>query len=259
MKDSPDPPLVLLDVRQLTMRFGGLTAVDDVSFEAFDRRITAIIGPNGAGKTTLLNCISGTLRPSSGTVNLRGERLTGQSAYKVARHGIARTFQIAESFRSFTVLDYVLLGRSAWRPSSFWRCGISTPATNRGDREQVAIARGLLAEHGLAGVADRQLRELSYGHQKMADMVRALAAEPQILLLDEPTSGSSAHERVEMREVMSMLRDTGITTVVVDHDVSFVSSSCSRVFAMASGQPIGLGTPQEVLAMPELIASYLGG
>ena len=112
---------------------------------------------------------------------------------------------------------------------------------------------------GAAFVLDHQLRELSYGHQKMADMVRALAAEPQILLLDEPTSGSSADERVEMREVMSMLRDTGITTIVVDHDVSFVSSSCSRVFAMASGTPIGLGTPAEVLAMPELIQSYLGG
>jgi branched-chain amino acid transport system ATP-binding protein len=252
----PDP---ILTVDDLTLHFGSLAALSGISFDVRPGETFGIIGPNGAGKTTLLNCISGTLRPSGGTVNLRGERLTGLSAYKVARRGIARTFQIAESFRSFTVLDYVLLGRSSWRPSSFWRCGISTPATGRADREQVAIARRLLAEHGLAGVADRQLRELSYGHQKMADMVRALAAEPQILLLDEPTSGSSADERVEMREVMSMLRDTGITTVVVDHDVSFVSSSCSRVFAMASGQPIGLGTPQEVLAMPELIQSYLGG
>jgi branched-chain amino acid transport system ATP-binding protein len=252
----PDP---ILTVDDLTLHFGSLAALSGISFDVQPGETFGIIGPNGAGKTTLLNCISGTLRPSGGTVNLRGERLTGLSAYKVARRGIARTFQIAESFRSFTVLDYVLLGRSSWRPSSFWRCGISTPGTGRADREQVAIARALLAEHGLAGVADRQLRELSYGHQKMADMVRALAAEPQILLLDEPTSGSSAHERIELREVMSMLRDTGITTVVVDHDVSFVSSSCSRVFAMASGQPIGLGTPQEVLAMPELISSYLGG
>jgi branched-chain amino acid transport system ATP-binding protein len=252
----PDP---ILTVDDLTLHFGSLAALSGISFDVQPGETFGIIGPNGAGKTTLLNCISGTLRPSGGTVNLRGERLTGLSAYKVARRGIARTFQIAESFRSFTVLDYVLLGRSSWRPSSFWRCGLSTPATGRADREQVAIARGLLAEHGLAGVADRQLRELSYGHQKMADMVRALAAEPQILLLDEPTSGSSADERLEMREVMSMLRDTGITTVVVDHDVSFVSSSCSRVFAMASGQSIGLGTPQEVLAMPELIQSYLGG
>ncbi|HEX3958699.1 MAG TPA: ABC transporter ATP-binding protein [Trebonia sp.] len=252
-------PDAILTVDDLTLHFGSLAALSGVSFDVRPGETFGVIGPNGAGKTTLLNCISGTLRPSSGTVNLRGDRLTGLSAYKVARLGIARTFQIAESFRSFTVLDYVLLGRSSWRPSSFWRCGISTPGTSRADREQVAIARGLLAKHGLSDVADRQLRELSYGHQKMADMVRALAAEPQILLLDEPTSGSSAHERVELREVMSMLRDTGITTVVVDHDVSFVSSSCSRVFAMASGAPIGIGTPQEVLAMPELIQSYLGG
>jgi len=249
----------ILTVADLTLHFGSLAALGGISFDVAAGETFGIIGPNGAGKTTLLNCISGTLSPSAGSVSLHDERLTGLSAHKVARHGVARTFQIAESFRSFSVLDYVLLGRSSWRPSSFWRCAISSPGTHRADRAQVSVARGLLAEHGLSDVADRQLRELSYGHQKMADLVRALAAEPKILLLDEPTSGSSATERVALREVMQVLRDGGITTVVVDHDVSFVADCCDRVFAMDSGRPIGTGTPAAVLAMPELIQSYLGG
>jgi branched-chain amino acid transport system ATP-binding protein len=249
----------ILTVDEVALHFGSLAALDGVSFEVTAGETFGIIGPNGAGKTTLLNCISGIFAPSSGSVRLRDERLTGLSSYRVARRGIARTFQIAESFRSFTVLDYVLLGRTAWRPSSFWRCGLSVPSTGRSDRQQVAVARDLLAQHGLGDVAHRQLRELAYGHQKMVDVVRALAAEPEILLLDEPTSGSSAEERMALRDVMHSLTAAGITTVVVDHDVTFVSECCSRVFAMASGRPLGLGTPDEVLGMPEVIESYLGG
>ncbi len=249
----------MLAVEDIALHFGGLAALDGVSFDVTAGETFGIIGPNGAGKTTLLNCISGILRPTAGAVSLRQERLTGLPAHKVARLGVARTFQIAESFRSFTVLDYVLLGRSAWRPGSFWRCGVALPATRNADRHQVRIARDLLGEHGLSDVQNRQLRELSYGHQKMVDVVRALAAEPKVLLLDEPTSGSSAEERVALRGVMRTLTDAGITTLVVDHDVTFVSECCTRVFALASGRPIGIGSPRQVLDMPEVVESYLGG
>jgi branched-chain amino acid transport system ATP-binding protein len=249
----------MLDIEDVGLNFGALAALDGVSFDVQPGETFGIIGPNGAGKTTLLNCISGILRPSNGTVRLKGDVLNGLPPHKVARRGVARTFQIAESFRSFTVLDYVLLGRSAWRPGSFWRCGVALPSTRNADRRQVQVARGLLDEHGLADVQHRQLMELAYGHQKMVDVVRALAAEPQVLLLDEPTSGSSAEERVALRGVMKTLSDGGITTVVVDHDVTFVSECCTRVFAMASGRPIGVGAPQVVLDMPEVIESYLGG
>jgi ABC-type branched-subunit amino acid transport system ATPase component len=181
------------------------------------------------------------------------------SSRKIALRGVARTFQLAETFRSFRVIDYVLLGRGQWRPAGLFGCGLALPSTTRSDREQVKAATELLERHGLLQFRDHPLKELAYGHQKIVDIVRALAAKPELLLLDEPTSGSSREERIHLREIMADLRSEGITVVVVDHDVSFISDSCSRIFAMASGRPIGIGTPEEVLAMPQVIESYLGG
>jgi len=248
----------LLQVQDLELHFGGVYAIQGLSLDVDPEEMIGIIGPNGAGKTTLLNCISGVYRPTSGRVIFDGNKIDGLPAHKTAGRGIARTFQIAESFRSFTVLDYVLLGRTAWRPHSLWLCGAALPSVRRADREQVSIASDLIEKYNLSEFRNTQLRELPYGHQKLADIVRALAAEPRLLLLDEPTSGSSAEERLLLRDVMHELHAAKITTIIVDHEVGFISACCNRVLAMATGRQIGVGTPAEVLALPEVIDSYLG-
>lgn len=249
----------LLRMEEAELHFGGVYAVHGISLAVEREEMLGIIGPNGAGKTTLLNCISGVLPLSGGRIFFDGERIDSVAAHKAAGRGIARTFQIAESFRSFSVLDYVLLGRNAWRPKSLWLCSAGLRSVRRADRQQVAIAESLIEKYKLAEFRHSLLRELPYGHQKLADIVRALAAEPRLLLLDEPTSGSSAEERLMLREVMHELRAEKISTVVVDHEVGFISDCCSRVLAMASGRQLAVGTPEEVLARPEVIDSYLGG
>jgi branched-chain amino acid transport system ATP-binding protein len=249
----------VLEIDSLSRHFGGIFAVEDVSFDVYSGETFGVIGPNGAGKTTLLNCVSGVARPNSGAVRFNGERIDRFSSRKIASLGIARTFQIAETFRSFTVIDYVLLGRSTWRPSGLLGCALGLPSTLRGDREEVRVADELIEHHGLKAFRNHSIRELAYGHQKVVDIVRALAAKPKMLLLDEPTSGSSSEERAHLREIMKDLRDSDITVVVVDHDISFISDTCSRAFAMASGRQLMSGTPEEVLASPQVIESYLGG
>ncbi len=249
----------VLEIDSLSRHFGGIYAVEEVSFDVFQGETFGVIGPNGAGKTTLLNCVSGVARPNSGAVRFEGERIDRLSSRRIASRGIARTFQIAETFRSFAVIDYVLLGRSTWRPSSLMGCALSLPGTLRADREETRVADALLEQHGLKEFRNHSIRELAYGHQKVVDIVRALAAKPKMLLLDEPTSGSSSEERVHLREIMNDLRNEQITVVVVDHDISFISDTCSRAYAMASGRHLMSGTPEEVLASPQVIESYLGG
>jgi branched-chain amino acid transport system ATP-binding protein len=249
----------VLRIDALSRHFGGIFAVEEVSFDVFPGETFGVIGPNGAGKTTLLNCVSGVARPNSGSVHFEGQRIDRLSSRRIASRGIARTFQIAETFRSFAVIDYVLLGRSTWRPAGLVGCALALPGTIRADREEVRAADELLERHGLKEFRNHSIRELAYGHQKVVDIVRALAAKPKLLLLDEPTSGSSSEERVHLREIMSDLRNEQITVVVVDHDISFISDTCSRAFAMASGRYLASGTPEEVLASPQVIESYLGG
>jgi len=249
----------VLEIDTLSRHFGGIFAVEEVSFDVFQGETFGVIGPNGAGKTTLLNCVSGVARPNSGAVRFEGERIDRLSSRRIASRGIARTFQIAETFRSFTVIDYVLLGRTTWRPAGLVGCTLGLPSTTRADRKEVNVADELIERHGLKEFRNHSIKELAYGHQKVVDIVRALAAQPKMLLLDEPTSGSSSEERVHLREIMKDLSDEQITVVVVDHDISFIADTCSRAFAMAAGRQIMSGTPDEVLASPQVIESYLGG
>jgi branched-chain amino acid transport system ATP-binding protein len=249
---------VLLSIRELGRDFGGLRAVDGIDLDVERGQIVGVIGPNGAGKTTLLNCVSGLLRPNRGTVIFDGRNIERLPAYRVARLGIARTLQLAEHFKNFRVADFVLLGRMEYLPKSLWACGFSLPAVRRKEKQQVKIVSDLLERFDLTEYRKVMLRELPYGTQRLIDLVRALAMEPQLLLLDEPTSGSSEFDRRALRRYLATLRDEGLTTVVVDHDVRFVSDTCDHVMAMALGRPLSAGTPAEVLSNPEVVASYLG-
>jgi ABC-type branched-subunit amino acid transport system ATPase component len=244
--------------RGVGVRFGGLSAFEDVNFSVAQGELYGIIGPNGAGKTTLLNCISGVLRPQEGTLRLRGKELTRQRAHRVAKLGVARTFQTVENFDDFEVADFVMLGRVAWRVRSIIRSGFALPGVATGERRARAHAIETLDRFGLADLAGERIGELPYGTRKMVDVVRALASEPELLLLDEPTSGSSGAERTLLREMMSILEASDTTAIVVDHDVGFISSSCHRLMAMAFGRQLADGPSASVLEHPEVIAAYLG-
>jgi branched-chain amino acid transport system ATP-binding protein len=255
---TSDPNAPFFTAEGLGIRFGGLSAFSDVTFGVQEGEMYGVIGPNGAGKTTLLNCISGVLRPQHGSVYLRGQQLTRRRAHLVAGLGVARTFQTLENFGDFPVVDFVMLGRLRWRSHSFVPCGIALPGVGRRERDARGEALALLEKFGLRQDAERPIKELPYGTQKMVDVLRALASEPELLLLDEPTSGSSQAEREVLRDMMQALRASGTTTIVVDHDVGFIASSCDRVMAMAFGRQLAEGSAAEVLAHPDVVASYLG-
>jgi branched-chain amino acid transport system ATP-binding protein len=248
----------MLEIEGVTKSFGGLKAVNGVTFDVEQGEVVGVIGPNGAGKTTLLNCVSGTLRSSSGRVTFEGRSIQRMAPHRVAAIGIARTLQLAEHFKDFTVLDFVLLGRQRYLPKSIWLCGLHAPGVVRKERQEIRAARELLEKFDLIAVERLPLRELPYGTQRLVDMVRALASDPKLVLLDEPTSGSSQYERESLRTHVHRIRDEGVTAVLVDHDVGFVSDCCDRLVAMALGKSICVGEPQEVLARPEVIESYLG-
>jgi branched-chain amino acid transport system ATP-binding protein len=236
----PDP---LLAVRNVSRRFGGLLAVNDVSLAAPEGRITALIGPNGAGKTTLFAIVSGFLRPSAGTIRFRGEDITGEPPYRLARRGIARTFQIVQPFADLSVRDNIRVGAYLRHPA-------------RADAERAAEA--VASEVGLAPVLDRPADTLTIAGRKRLELARALATEPKLLLLDEVLAGLNPSEIREIVPVIRGLRDCGITIVMIEHVMQAVMSLAEHVFVLAEGRIIAAGAPAEVAADPAVIEAYLG-
>lgn len=234
-----------LVVEELTVRFGGVTALSDVKFAAEAGTTLGIIGPNGAGKTTLLNAVCGLVRPSKGRVRFRDTVLTGLRSEQVAALGVARTFQLAEGFSDFTVWDYVCLGLAP-----------AGAVSSRRDRE-VAVAIALEAV-GLSAYGSAPLRSLPYGTRKLVDLCRATVGQPHLLLLDEPTSGLSREERREMLDHLANLKTRIRTLVLVDHDVGFISQVSERLVAIAYGRVLTEGPPRQVLENADVIAAYMG-
>ncbi|MBW0097801.1 branched-chain amino acid ABC transporter ATP-binding protein/permease, partial [Pseudonocardia sp. KRD-184] len=253
----PEPGTVLLSVRGLTKRYGGVVAVDGVDLDVAAGEIVALIGPNGAGKTTCFNMVSGVTEPSAGTVELRGERIDGCKPHVFARARATRTFQNLQVFGSATVLGNVMVGRHLRSRAGLLR-GMLGVAARREEREVVEASRAVIDLVGLTADADRPAADLPFGRQRLMEVARALAVEPDLLLLDEPLAGLSGAERRELALLLRRLRAGGMGIVLVEHDVEAVLALADRVAVLDDGVLIALGTPQEVREDPAVVAAYLG-
>jgi branched-chain amino acid transport system ATP-binding protein len=250
----------ILTIGSVSLRFGGLVAVEDVSFAVRRHEVFTLIGPNGAGKTTTLNLISGLYAASAGSIVFKGRELTGRPPHQIARSGIARTFQNLELFASATVLDNLLLGREIHRRHGWLEELAFTRRVAAQERAFREFADAVLDFLRLQRVRDVRVCELPYGTRKVVELGRALALGPELLLLDEPSSGLNDSETEVMSEwILEMRRRWNLTIVMVEHDMNLVSHVSDRVLAMVSGKVVALGTPDQVRNDAAVVKAYLGG
>jgi branched-chain amino acid transport system ATP-binding protein len=262
----PSSTTALLNVAGLTMRFGGLTAVDSVSFQAMDQQITAIIGPNGAGKTTLFNCLTGFYKPTSGAMTLhRGgvdTNLAGKPAHVITRLGIARTFQNIRLFSNMTALENLLVAEHrTLMPASGYSFGglIGLPNYRRAEKVAIEKARFWLDRLRLVKAADRLAGELPYGMQRRLEIARAMCTDPALLCLDEPAAGLNPSESVMLRKALAQIRDEHkIGILLIEHNMNVVMEISNHVVVLDYGKRIAQGTPEEVRHDPAVIRAYLG-
>ncbi|MEO9190066.1 MAG: ABC transporter ATP-binding protein [Acetobacteraceae bacterium] len=250
--------MALLEISGLGVVFGGLAALTAVSLQVEAGTVCALIGPNGAGKTTLFNAVSGYVRPSSGAVRMEAQAITGLPPHAVARRGICRTFQNGGVFGSMTVLENVLTGLHQTTPSSVVGTLFGLPRDRAAEREATERARAALAPMGLAPLADRRAKELSFGQQRMVEITRALIARPRLLLLDEPAVGLSAGERDALAIALRALAADGIAVLLVEHVIDLVMAVSDRIFVLNHGELLASGPPAEIRANPAVLEAYLG-
>ncbi|MCC3654689.1 ABC transporter ATP-binding protein [Streptomyces sp. S07_1.15] len=251
------PTTPVLEATGVTMRFGGLTAVDNVALTVNSGEIVGLIGPNGAGKTTFFNCLTGLYIPTEGTVSYKGTVLPHRS-HLVTQAGIARTFQNIRLFPNMTVLENVLVGRHTRTKEGLFSALIRGPRFKKAERESEARAMELLEFTGLAAKRDHLARNLPYGEQRKLEIARALASDPGLLLLDEPTAGMNPQETMATQELVFAVRDQGIAVLVIEHDMRFIFNLCDRVAVLVQGKKLVEGTPSVVQSDERVVAAYLG-
>ena len=248
----------LLEVSGLSKRFGGLDAVKDVSFRVEKGMVKALIGPNGAGKTTLFNLVSGVLPPDAGTVTLRGAPIHGHPPHRIAALGVSRTFQQIRLFAQMTALENVMVGVHPRSRAGFVAGMFHLPWTWREERDVEERAREALDFVGAPELAELEATSLSYGQQRAVELARALAADPELLLLDEPAAGLNMRETAELAKLIGRVRGAGVTVLIVEHDMGLVMNVSDEVAVLSYGEKIADATPRAVQQNPEVVRVYLG-
>ena len=248
----------MLSLKQVTRRFGGITALEDVSFGIGRDTITGIIGPNGAGKTTLFNIVTGIYPPTSGTVHLGETDISRLPPEKRAYLGMVRTFQNIELFGRMTVLENVMVGLHSKSRSGFLSCAFKLPWHLKEERLIREGAMRWLEFTGITDLAGQEAANLPFGKGRLLEIARALALEPQILLMDEPAAGLNSKETLELGALIRKIRDLGVTVVLVEHDMELVMDICDSIVVLNLGRKLAEGTPREIQENPEVVAAYLG-
>jgi branched-chain amino acid transport system ATP-binding protein len=248
----------MLEIRGMTKKFGGLTALDDVSMSVGKGSITGIIGPNGAGKTTLFNIVTGLYTRTSGEVFLEGRNISGYPPEDLARLGLVRTFQNVELFGRMTVLENVMVGLHTRSRSGILSCSFKWPAHVREERRIRDEAMRKLEFTGMEEIADTQAGSLPFGKGRRLEIARALALDPKIVLMDEPAAGLNSRETLELAELIRKIRDSGTTIVLVEHDMELVMDVCETIVVLNLGRKLAEGSPREIQENRAVIAAYLG-
>ncbi|MBA1272367.1 high-affinity branched-chain amino acid ABC transporter ATP-binding protein LivG [Stutzerimonas azotifigens] len=249
----------ILEVSGLSMRFGGLLAVNNVGLTVHEKQVVSMIGPNGAGKTTVFNCLTGFYKPTSGSIRLDDEQIEGLPGHLIARKGVVRTFQNVRLFKEMTAVENLLVAQHRHLKTGFLSGLFKTPAFRRSEREAMDFAAHWLERVNLTEVANRPAGTLAYGQQRRLEIARCMMTRPRILMLDEPAAGLNPRETEDLKALIGVLRDEhNVTVLLIEHDMKLVMSISDHIFVINQGTPLADGSPDAIRDNPDVIKAYLG-